>query len=220
MKKEIPFIISLLFAATRFSLEVFDKANNYKLPSGDKLLSALSYAMTFMIYCGPIFLGAMNLFRIHGNNIRRKRPNWQFSVYLLAVLVYQSVVGLRTSHTSTLYSWTYQAIYVTLDATMFSLLAFYIASAAYRAFRVRNADAAIMLATALILMLGNVPIGDVIWGPAGWLGGFAGVKNWILRVPNAAGNRAVTLGIFLGIMATQSRILLGIERRHLGSEGG
>jgi hypothetical protein len=101
---------------------------------------------------------------------------------------------------------------------MFSLLCFYIASAAYRAFRVRNVDAAVMLAAAFFLMMGNVPIGEVIWGPDKWLGGFAGVKNWILRVPNTAGNRAISLGIFLGIMATQSRILLGIERRHLGQD--
>lgn len=220
MKREIPYIISLIFAAVRFSLEAFDKAYNYTLPSGDKLLNVLSYCMTFMMYCAPIFLGVMNLFRIHGNNIRRKRPNWQFSVYLLAVLVFQTVVGIFTSHTGKVYAWSYNAIYIPLDSTMFSLLAFYIASAAYRAFRVRNIDAAIMLATAFILMLGNVPIGEVIWGPGDFLGGFAGVKNWILRVPNAAGNRAVTLGIFLGIMATQSRILLGIERRHLGQEGG
>ena len=101
---------------------------------------------------------------------------------------------------------------------MFSILAFYIASAAYRAFRVRNVDAAVMLVTAFLLMLGNVPIGEVIWSPDGWLGGFAGIKNWILRVPNAAGNRAITLGIFLGTMASQSRMLLGIERRHLGAD--
>jgi len=217
VKKEIPFILTLIFAATRFSLEAFDKAYNYALPSGDKLLNAIAYAMTFMA-CGAMFLGALNLFRIHGNNIRRKRANWGFSIYLLALLVYQSAVGMSTHHTAPLYGWLYNGVYLPLDATMFSLLAFYIASAAYRAFRVRNVDAAVMLVTAVILMLGNVPVGEVLWGPSGWLGGFAGLKNWILRVPNAAGNRAVTLGIFLGTMASQSRMLLGIERRHLGQD--
>lgn len=217
MKKEIPFILTVLFAATRFCLEALDAAYNYTLPSGDKLVNALAYAMSFMT-CGAMLLGALNLFRIHGNNIRMKRTNWQFSVYLLALLVYQSAVGLFTHHTAPTYAWLYNGAYLPLDSTMFSILAFYIASAAYRAFRVRNVDAAVMLVTAFLLMLGNVPIGEVIWSPDGWLGGFAGIKNWILRVPNAAGNRAITLGIFLGTMASQSRMLLGIERRHLGAD--
>ncbi len=217
MRKEVPFALSLIFAAFRFVLEAFEGPYNYTLASGDKLLNAMSWAMTFLS-CGALFLGVLNLFRIHTNNIRRKRPHWQFSVYLLAVLVYQGVLGLATHHTNPVYDWLYQAVYVSLDSTMFSLLCFYIASAAYRAFRVRNVDAAVMLAAAFFLMMGNVPIGEVIWGPDKWLGGFAGVKNWILRVPNTAGNRAISLGIFLGIMATQSRILLGIERRHLGQD--
>jgi hypothetical protein len=217
VRKEVPFALSLIFAAFRFVLEAFEGPYNYALASGDKLLNAMSWAMTFMS-CGALFLGALNLIRIHSNNIRRKRPHWQFSVYLLAILIYQSIMGLATHHTAPVYAWPYNAVYLPLDATMFSLLAFYIASAAYRAFRVRNVDAAVMLASAFILMMGNVPIGEVIWGPDKILGGFAGIKNWILRVPNAAGNRAITLGIFLGIMATQSRILLGIERRHLGQD--
>lgn len=217
MKKEVPFIISLVFAAARFILEGFDAAYNYKLPSGDKLLNAIAYGMTFLT-CAAMFLGAMNLIRIHGNNIRRKRANWGFSVYLLALLAWQLGIGLWQTHNGPIYLWSYNAAYLPLDSTMFSLLAFYIASAAYRAFRVRNVDAAVMLIVAFLIMLGNVPIGEVIWGPKSWLGGFAGVKNWILRVPNAAGNRALTLGIFLGLMATQSRIVLGLERRHLGQD--
>lgn len=217
MKKEIPFIISLLFAAWRFGLESLDYLYNYKLASGDLLRNASAYAMTFMV-CGSILLGFLNLVRIHGNNIRRKRANWVFSIYLLVLMVFQTVVGIATSQTGATYTWLYNAAYLPLDATMFSLLAFYIASAAYRAFRVRNVDAAVMLVVAFLVMLGNVPIGQALWGRTGFLGGFEGVKNWILRVPNAAGNRALTLGIFLGTMATQSRMLLGIERRHLGSD--
>lgn len=217
MRKEVPFIITLVFAALRFVLEAVNAAYNYKLPSGDKLVNAMSYAMSFLL-AAAMFLGAMNLVRIHGNNIVKKRPNWYFSAYLLALMVWQLGIGLWQTHNGAIYLWPYNAAYLQIDATMFSLLAFFIASAAYRAFRVRNIDALVMLITAFIVMLGNVPIGDVLWGPKSWLGGFAGLKNWILRVPNAAGNRALTLGIFLGLMATQSRILLGIERRHLGQE--
>ena len=134
VRKEVPFIISLVFALWRFSLESFDYLYNYKLASGDLLRNAFAYARTFLL-CGAMFLGALNLVRIHGNNIAKKRQNWMFSVYLLVLMVFQIAVGLATSNTNPTYLWLYQAAQVPLDATMFSLLAFYIASAAYRADR-------------------------------------------------------------------------------------
>lgn len=109
-------------------------------------------------------------------------------------------------------TWTFNYIFTPCNATMFSLLAFFIASAAFRAFRARNTEAALLLGAAIIVLLGRAPIGGLISErlPA--------ITNWIIDIPNNAGRRAIMMGAALGGIVTGLRVILGLERSHLGSE--
>jgi len=112
-----------------------------------------------------------------------------------------------------------------MNATMFALLAFFIASAAFRAFRIRSAEAALLAVAALIVMLGRVPAGDAmlraIVDHAGvphairaWR--ISDLQQWIMDVPQNAAKRAILIGAAMGVMATGLRVILGIERAYLG----
>ena len=130
------------------------------------------------------------------------------------------VIGIPFGPQNPVFEWLFNNIQVPMDATMFSLLAFFIASAAYRAFRARTFEASLLLITALIVMLGNVPVGDLFWNSVlawlPWDDGASGMKQWILDNPNLSARRGIILGISLGVISQSIRIILGIERSYLG----
>lgn len=158
-----------------------------------------------------ILLGVISLSMVNGTKIKRKAPNWQYSVVTLIGLAFTAIAGfVWGTQTGTPYMWLFKNVQMPMSATMFSLLAFYIASAAYKAFRARSTEATVLLIAAVIVMLGQVSLGAMIskWIPI--------TSKWILNVPNLAAKRAIMIGVGLGMTATSLKILLGIERTYLG----
>jgi hypothetical protein len=116
--------------------------------------------------------------------------------------------------------WLYEYVFKPLQATTFAMLAFYVASAAFRAFRAKNIEAILLLGTAFIILLGRTFAGVILtaWLPE-WLSGLK-IENltvYIMQVFNTAGNRAIMIGIALGIASTSLKVLLGVDRSYLGS---
>ncbi len=167
-------------------------------------------------------LGAFNLMRVHGNRISRKREGWINSVFLIASFSILLLLGvfLKKGQNDPLYLFFYNSLNVPLNSTMFAVLCFYIASAAYRAFRVRNIEATVLLTSAVIVMLGSVPIGKIMFDGFGANGllGIPWMKNWIMDQANTSVVRGLTLGITLGSLAQAMRNLLGIERGYMSGE--
>jgi hypothetical protein len=157
-----------------------------------------------------IILGILSLVTVNIEKIRRKSQGYRHSWVLLAGLVFMVVAGIvtGTGQESLFLRLGYNAILNPITATMFALLAFYIASAAYRAFRARSILATILLLSAIVVMLGRVPAGEVVPGIP-WL------TDWLINVPNMAAKRAITIGLGLGGSATALKIVLGIEAPHL-----
>lgn len=123
----------------------------------------------------------------------------------------------------TLFWYLYEYIFQPLQQTMFAMLAFYVASAAFRAFRARNIESVLLLGTAFIVLLGRTYVGTVMtdWLPVeGFLSFFRvpELTGWIMAYLATAGTRAIMIGIALGVAATSLKVLLGIDRSYLGSD--
>lgn len=98
-----------------------------------------------------------------------------------------------------------QGLFVSLGSAMFSLLGFYIAAAAYRAFRVRSVEATLMMLAALIVMLGQIPYG--IWiSPH-----LPEIRMWLLQVPSAGAARAIEMGAAIAGLVLAIRMWLSLE---------
>lgn len=158
-----------------------------------------------------IGVGIINLSKIHGGNIARKREGWPFSIVMftcmVGILLFGLVVG-STGHES--FQKLYQMTIAPMTATMPAVLAFHITSSAYRVFRIHSLEASILLVSAVIVMLGNVAIGEALYKD------IPKIAAWILDVPNAAAMRGITVSAALGGIATALRTLIGTERSYLG----
>jgi hypothetical protein len=153
----------------------------------------------------------ISLLHHHVNRVRRKVPGYGYSMLTLVAYTQILLLGLifgKESGTPT--GWQYDFLFVPMQATMFATLAFFIASAAFRAFRARTWEALALLVAGLIVMIGRVPIGEVIAPKLGFLAG------WIMNNPNMAASRGVLLGVSLAQIAISVRIIFGIERTYMG----
>lgn len=156
-------------------------------------------------------LGMGNLVSIHGKRIGRRDKDSLFSAALLVSMTGWFILGVSRGTGSLQYRFLWDNLLLPAQATMYSTTIFFITSSAYRAFRVKNLQSAILLVSA-ILVMGRVGIGAVIWP------GFQTVSGWLMQVPNTAGMRAVTIGGAMALVGSSMRIILGLERSYLGGE--
>lgn len=206
MKKTIPLIIVILggfiWVMYAFSPHKFFQDDFY-----NKFYIPWAYASAPF----AMLLGVISLSMMHTNKIKRRAPKWQYSYFFFAGFVVTALAGfIGGTQKGGLYMWLFENMQMPMSATMFSLLAFYMASAAYKAFRARSPEATVLLVAAIVVMLAQVPLGVKIYK------NLPGISQWILDVPNLASKRGILLGVGLGSVATSLKILLGIERSYLG----
>jgi cytochrome bd-type quinol oxidase subunit 2 len=169
--------------------------------------------LTFVTIVGgfTLLLGIVNILRANLGVVRKREKEWGFKLLLISTLVVMAFSSfIWGTREGTVYHWMFQNMQAPMMSTMFSLLAFFIASAAYRAFRARTKEATILLITSVIVMLGRIPLGQFVWGK------LPEYTDWIMAYPNLAVQRGIIIGAALGAAAMSLRIILGIERTYMG----
>ncbi len=186
-----------------------------------------------------LFYGILTLIVYGWSKVRSRQPGYGYSIIMLLSLALMTILGLlygtkAAPHVTSIsyllapgrlqvgqefalglfgqinpFQWMYTNVMLPLSATMFSLLAFYIASAAFRTFRAKTTEATILLIAGVLVMLGRVSSGDLV--PQ-----LSFVSDYIMNILNASGQRGILLGIVLGQIAFSVRIIFGIERSYLG----
>jgi hypothetical protein len=202
----------------------------------DVMSGRLETWMVIVAGCA-LTLGVVNVVQSHLRKIARREAGWIYSVALLVSLAFMGGAGIlgafgmpvaginkNPDGSSTPFDWIFGNVFFPLQATMFALLAFFMASAAYRAFRIRSFQATLLLIAAVVVMLGRIPFGELISPllPESWVGTAGGERllpwltNWIMDTPNSAAQSGIIIGAALGAAAMSLRVILGLETSYLG----
>ncbi|HYJ32032.1 MAG TPA: hypothetical protein VE326_02315 [Candidatus Binatia bacterium] len=182
-----------------------------------------------------LLLGIVNVIQNNTRKIARRETGWFFAAVLLTGLfvmgsfsIWGAVsgqgIGFAPDGSSTPFKWMEDKFFQPLQSTIFSLLAFFMASAAFRAFRARNTEATILLIAAALVMAGRVPLLEFLAVPFPPLQPAAATASqalgrlteWIMDTPNGAAQSGIIIGAALGAASMAIRIILGIERGYLG----
>ena len=212
--------------------------SKFLVPLGD---AEVKVADWFNVLAAIAFvLGGANLLKMNLLAISARGPGWGYAaVTLVAFLVTLGVgvlkVGVPPAAAfpdvpfsgekdvagSALW-WLYEYAMSPITGTLFAMLAFYVASAAFRAFRAKNTAAIFLLATAFVVLLGRTYAGVLAtsWIPHDnpWLSWMRleNLSAVIMSVFTNAGTRAMIIGIAIGVAATSLKIMLGLDRSYLG----
>jgi hypothetical protein len=195
------FVLADIFAAQWSG----DMPGVNELKAGLHQIGSLLVGWVTIVMAFALFLGFVNVFNVHLGRIRTRQPGFIYSAVLLLALVITLVVGAGGPQ-SEWGQFIFDFILQPLEATFFALLALFIAVAAFRVLRIRNLETFAFVLFAVIVLLGQVPLGIYLWSE------IPVIKDWVLNVPTLAGVRGILLGVALGTIATGLRVLIGADR--------
>jgi uncharacterized membrane protein YhaH (DUF805 family) len=178
----------------------------------DASAQAAKYVRNWGIIIGffALALGTVNLLSIHGRRISDQKSGWFNSLVLITGMTVFAGMGIVNGTRDATLQLLFTNILSPMATAMFGTLIFYIVSSGYRSFVARKAESAVILVTAVFVMLGQIPLGRTI-SPM-----IPDIAQWLQDIPNNAGQRGLVIGAAIGAVANGLRVLLGLERNFGG----
>jgi hypothetical protein len=205
VKRTIPIIIT-------FILGILVVTDFYVVSPALRELNSIISNMAVVVTAFAFLLAGVSLTISHGSNIMKRGKNWVFSAFLLIMLWVMVGVGLVSGTDSSTYTWLWDTFYTRIYQIFYGMWVFFYTSAIYRSFRFRSLEAAAIIISGVLMLLGNAAIGGAIWS------GFPAISTWIMAIPTAAALRGIVISAALGYIATAIRTMIGYERGYLGEE--
>jgi len=156
-----------------------------------------------------LILGLLNILATHARRLGTREPHRAASALLIVAMLGTFAASVALPGPEVV-RWIFRYAYVPLQATMTALLAFFVVTAVFRSFRIRNLAAALLMITCLFILVMQLPLVSAL-APR-----LADIRDWLLRVPVTAGIRGILLGAALGTVATSLRVLLAVDRPYVG----
>jgi hypothetical protein len=215
---EIPIALTIIFTLLQTVPYYFRWESDTKLADPIDSAANITSQWVLLVVAWSIFIGVISLIQVHGKTVQKRSKGWYYSVLVLATCIIMAIFGLPLQEmglgiNNSVYTFLFNYAQSPLSATVFATIAFYITSAAYRAFRAKNIEATIVLVAGILMVMSNAPLFTATLPLIKTMG------QWIYDIPNMATNRAVTIGAALGLVALAVRMLLGRERGYLRGGG-
>jgi hypothetical protein len=191
-----------------------------RLPMRTYISDARSTADDMIVILGAfaVGLGLIGLGQMHGKRVIKRQRGWSESLVFFAAATAMTVFTLyERTHPNESgvghqgYTLLFSGLFQPLSSSLFSLLAAYLVSAAYRAFCVRTRESALMAVAAALIMLGQVPIGNLLTRSFPEPLQIPAIMAWVMAVANNGVVRAINFGIFVGAIATALRVWLSMD---------
>jgi|SRR5579871_4787035 len=181
-------------------------------------------------------LGVYSVFTVHVKRVAKQSADWGFSVvlllsfFLMVGLGYadwgmKRIAGPKLDDPSNWgivnygRSFLFDGLLQNMDAAMFSIISFYILSAAYRAFRIRSIEATILLGSAVIMMIGLLSGFEYGWNhvahqlPTTGTYAMGELTKWLQDCFQTPSLRAIQWGLGIGTLAMGLRLWLSLEKQ-------
>lgn len=167
---------------------------------------ALGYQWLILLAGVALLIGAANVAAMHFWRIQTGQRDWVLSLVLLAVLLAVFVAGVVSpaGANGPLLDWAFTALVAPGQASLFALLVFFMAAAAYRYLRIDRPGGAWMLAGAVLILVAQWPLATQWLPPA-----LVTATVWLLDGPVMAALRGLLLGSGIALLVVGLRLLAG-----------